>query len=131
MSRHNVELVRRIYEHWARKEWSLIPEFFDPDAEVDLSRNVFNPGTYSGYAGIHRLLQGVDEMWDDFRILPTELVDAGDKVLATVRIGGTGKESGVEVEMQVMNVWTIRDAKVVRIVGGYRDRAEALAAAGL
>ena len=131
MSRENVEIVRRIYGHWARREWPLIPEFFDPDVEVDLSRNVFNPDTYRGHAGIGRLLQNVDEMWNDFRIEPTELVDAGDKVLATVRIGGTGKESGVEVEMQVMNVWTIRDAKVVRIAGGYRDRAEALEAAGL
>jgi hypothetical protein len=49
------------------------------------------------------------------------------------RSGGcfTGKESGVDVSMQVLNICTIRDAKIVRVEGGYRDRAEALEAAGL
>ena len=70
-------------------------------------------------------------MWDDFQIVPTELIDAGEKVVVAVTFRGTGKESGVDVSMQVLNVWTIRDSKIVRIVGGYRDRAEALDAAGL
>jgi hypothetical protein len=33
--------------------------------------------------------------------------------------------------MQLFNIWTLRDSKVVRLVGGYRDRSEAVADAGL
>ena len=131
MSQENVEMVRRIYELWARRELAAIPDFFDPQVEVDLSRNVFNPDVYHGHAGIERVIQGLEDMWDDFGIVPTEILDAGEKVLATVTIRGTGKESGVHVAMQVMNIWTIRDAKIVRVEGGYRDRAEALEAVGL
>jgi ketosteroid isomerase-like protein len=131
MSQENVEVVRRTYELWALRRWSAIPDFFDPDVEVDLSRNVFNPDTHHGHAGLETLLRNIEDMWDDFEVVPTELIDAGEKVLATVTIKGTGKESGVDVAMQVMNVWTIRDSKIVRIAGGYRDRAEALEAAGL
>jgi hypothetical protein len=42
-----------------------------------------------------------------------------------------GRGSGVEVEMQLFAVWTLREGKVLRLTGGYRDRAEALEAAGL
>jgi ketosteroid isomerase-like protein len=72
----------------------------------------------------------VDEVWEDFRVVPTELLEAGDKVVTAVTIHGKGKGSGVDVTMQVFNVWTLRESKVVRIVGAYRDRAEALEAAG-
>jgi ketosteroid isomerase-like protein len=131
MSQQNVDLVRRVYGLWKKREWSAIPELFDPEVQVDLSRNVFNPGTYRGYSGIEQVLRSTEEMWDDFEIVPTEVLDAGDRVLATVTISGKGRESGVRVNMQVMNVWTIRDSKVVSVTGGYRDRAEALEAAGL
>jgi ketosteroid isomerase-like protein len=60
-----------------------------------------------------------------------ELIDAGDKVVARVTMRGRGKESGAEVEMRVFSIWTLRNGKVVRVVGGYRDRSEVLAAAGL
>ena len=33
--------------------------------------------------------------------------------------------------MRIFQVWTLRDSKVVRMVGGYRNRPEALEAAGL
>ena len=131
MSQENIEIVRRTYELWANGKWSSIPELFDPEVEVDLSRNVFNPDTYRGYSGLEEILRGIEEMWDDFEIVPTEVIEAGENVVATITMSGRGKESGVAVSMEVMNVWTIRDSKIVRVVGGYRDRAEALRAAGL
>ena len=130
MSRDNVELVWRIYRMWAEQRWSAIPDVFDPDVEVDLSRNVFNPGVYRGYAGLERVLKGIGDMWDDFRFVPTEVVEVGDKVLATVTLSGTGKESGVDVEMEVMTVWTLREGKAVRMrrwLSGSRSRLIAAA----
>jgi ketosteroid isomerase-like protein len=73
----------------------------------------------------------VEDAWDDFHGVPEEFIDSGDKVVAAVTVLGKGKESGVEVNMRVFQVWTLRDSKVVRLVGGYRDRSEALESAGL
>jgi hypothetical protein len=47
------------------------------------------------------------------------------------RISGRGRDSGVEAEMRTFGIWTFREGKVSRFTGGYRDRAEALKAAGL
>jgi len=131
MSQENVEIVRRVYALWASRQWSVIPDFFSPDVEIDLSRNVFNPDVYHGHSGVERYLRVVQEVWDDFQVVPIEFSDAGRGVVVTVTISGRGKGSGVEVTMEVTSIWTLQDSKVVRVVGGYRDRADALEAVGL
>jgi ketosteroid isomerase-like protein len=131
MSQENVEIVRRCVELFNRRDVAQAIELLDPDIELDLSRNVFNPDIYRGHAGIERWRSVVEDVWDDFHGVAEELIDAGDKVVAAVTMRGKGKESGVDVKMQVFQVWTLRDSKVVRLVGGYRDRSEALEAAGV
>jgi ketosteroid isomerase-like protein len=131
MSEENVEIVRRCYEFWTNRDFSLLTEVVDPDAVLDLSRNVFNPGIHRGFDDFRRFLEQVDEVWENFQIQPEELIDGGDHVVAASRMSGRGRGSGVEVEMQLFAVWTLRDGKVLRLAGGYRDRVEALEAAGL
>jgi ketosteroid isomerase-like protein len=130
MSQENVEIVRRCQEFWARRDFSPITELLDPDMVIDLSRNVFNPDVYRGYDGLRHFVDAIDEMWDEFEVETKELLDAGDQVVSAVRVSAIGRD-GVEVDMQVFQIWTLRDGKVVRVTGGYRDRAEALEAAGL
>ena len=131
MPQANVEIVRRVYALWRQRDWSRIPEFFDPEIELDLSRNVFNAAVYNGYRGLQTYLSAVDEVWEGFRVVPAEFIGDGDVVVTGVTLHGRGKESGVDVEMRLFNIWTLRDSRVVRIVGGFRDRSEALEAAGL
>jgi ketosteroid isomerase-like protein len=131
MSVGNVEIVRRCYEFWARRDYSILPEVFDPDVVLDLSRNFFNPDIYRGHEGLRRYVEVVDEMWEDFDARPTELIEVGDRIVTGTAISGRGRGSGVEVGMELFNVGTFRDGRVLEIVGGYRERAEALEAAGL
>jgi SnoaL-like domain len=116
---------------WDHRDVSLIREFLDPNVEFDLSRNVFNPAVYRGIAGLEQMVSVIDDAWDEFRADAGEFVDAGDRVLMTLTIRGKGPGSGVEVSMQLFQVWTLRGSKVVRVVGGYRDRHEAVEAVGL
>jgi ketosteroid isomerase-like protein len=131
MSEENVGLVRRCNEAFAARNWSLLSELIDPDVVVDLSRNIFNADVYRGYDGIRRWAESVDDMWEDFRTEPEEFIDAGEHVVGALRISGRGREGGVEASMLVFSIWSFRDGRVLRMVGGYRDRAEALEAAGL
>jgi ketosteroid isomerase-like protein len=131
MSEENVEIVRRCYGFLTDRDFSAVAELAHPDVVIDLTRNVFNPATYRGLDGVRRWVEGVDEIWDDFQMEPEELIDAGDKVFAVVRLSGKGRGSGIEADMGVFGIWTLREGKVSRLTGGYRDRAEALEAAGL
>jgi ketosteroid isomerase-like protein len=131
MSQENVEIVRRAAEFWTDRDFSPMAEIFDPEIVVDLSRNVFNPDVYRGYEGVRRWVEVVDEMWDEFEAKIEETIDAGDRVFSAARITGKGRGSGVEVSMRTFGVFTVRYGRLVRYVGGYRDRGEALEAAGL
>jgi ketosteroid isomerase-like protein len=132
MSEENVEVVRRCHDLWRKRDFERVLELVDPDAVFDLSRNVFNPDVYRGYDGFWRWVESAGQVWDDFEPGPIEFIRAaGDHVVTGVRISGTGRGSQVRVEMNLWQVWTVRDGKVVRMTGGYRDRDEALDAAAL
>ena len=131
MSQENVEIVRRCVELFNCRDVAEALELLEPDIELDLSRNIFNPDIYHGHAGIERWRNAVDDVWDDFHGVIEDLVGAGDKVVGAFTMGGKGKESGVEVTMRIFSIWTLRDSKIVKVVGGYRDRTEVLEAAGL
>jgi len=131
MSQENVEVVRRCYEFWTDRDFSPFPELAQPDVVIDVSRNIFNPGVYRGLDGFRQVVEQAAEMWEDFQLEPEELIDAGDHVFVAVRMSGRGRGSGAEAQMQLFAVWTLRDGKVSRMTGGYRDRGEALEAAGL
>jgi ketosteroid isomerase-like protein len=130
MSQENVEIVRRCSEFWTSRDFAYLAEVADPELVIDMSRNVFNPGVYRGLDGFRRFVEQVDEMWERFEAEVEELIDAEDHVVTAVRLAGRGR-GGVEVEMHIFTVWTLRNGKVLRYEGGYRDRCEALEAAGL
>jgi ketosteroid isomerase-like protein len=131
MSEENVEIVRGLAGFWRTRDYSAVEEAIHPDAVVDVSRNVFNPGVHHGIDGLRRFMKQIDEMWENFDVVPFEYIDAGDKVVVANRISGKGRGSGVEAEMLLFAVIAFRDDKIVRYTGGFRTREEALEAAGL
>jgi ketosteroid isomerase-like protein len=131
MPEENVELVRRAYEVLNSRDFSRTAEFLDPDIEIDVSRNVLNPGVYHGHAGFEQMVRATDDVWDDFQTEPRELLEVGDHVVVAVTISGSGKGSGVIAEMELFNVLMLRGGKIVQIVGGLRSKADALEVAGL
>jgi ketosteroid isomerase-like protein len=67
--------------------------------------------------------------WDDYEVSAEEFVDMGDRVMVTVRLGGRGRGSGVEVGARFYDVYTLGDGKIVRM-DQFAERSEALEAAG-
>jgi ketosteroid isomerase-like protein len=70
------------------------------------------------------------EAWDSYEIETEELLDAGDQVVALVRVRATTKRDAVVVEHRPAALWSVRDGKVVR-VRFFLERDRALDAAGL
>jgi ketosteroid isomerase-like protein len=131
MPADNVEFVRRAYEALNNREFSRVDEFLDPDLEIDVSRNVLNPGVYHGLEGFAQLIRATDEVWHGFRNEIHEVIDAGDRVVVHVTNTATGAGSGVETQMDLFHVLTLRGGKIVRLVGGLQTREEALEVAGV
>ena|SRR5215216_984164 len=131
MSQENVELVRDIYAQWARGNMGAGVETFDPGIVFES----FMPDAHDWVVA-----RGVDEIgafmreflaqWANYRLIGEEFRDAGDKVFVAGRQAARGRQSGAEVELPMLSVWTFRADRVV----GLRftpSRQKALEAAGL
>jgi ketosteroid isomerase-like protein len=132
MSQENVEIVRRQFALLSQGDdavWDELP----PEAVFDFSRRLINPVVLRGRDKVRAWIERESQMWEGDRVgyEPKELIDAGDKVLAFVRVSGRGKASGVEVEAYVWSVFTFRDGRPVEWTYFGDDRAAALEAAGL
>jgi uncharacterized protein len=134
MSQENVELVRRVFEATARRDAEAVIALYHPEIEWDTSRaelgRMIGGGVFRGYEGARRFLRSYNEAWEQLNYEIEELIDAGDRVVSIVNNRARGRTSGVEVELRMPGVWTIRGGKVARVVF-FTTRAEALEAAGL
>jgi ketosteroid isomerase-like protein len=113
MSEENVEIVRRVYEGWAQGDFSKVDDF-DPDIDFEMA-DWPHQTRVRGIEAMWETWRSTLSAWTDFRSKPTEIVDYGDKVLATNRIEGRGRESGADVAADTATVWTLKDRRVVRM----------------
>jgi ketosteroid isomerase-like protein len=142
MSQDDVEVVRGFFE------W--LPSLQDRDptedrATLDLAfRHYLDeefetrlPGDYPegepvfrGREGLARYGAMLRDAWSEWRFEPERFIDAGDRVVVFQRVVATGRVSGAPIELTSTQVVTVRHGRMTesRV---YRDRSEALQAAGL
>lgn len=87
-------------------------------------------GTYRGHEGVRELWSEAKRVFGGFKNIPERLVDAGDQVVAFVRVEGVGTQSGAPVEARIAHLFSFAEDKVIRIES-FADRGEALRAAGV
>jgi ketosteroid isomerase-like protein len=121
MSRENVEIVGR----FLALDLDEALTYADPCI-------VWNPVEESaeqGHEAVRASLVRWKREWDDYELIPEEFADAGDCVIATVRVRGRGRGSGIEIDARFYDVYTLRDGKIVRM-DQFTEQSEALQAAG-
>ena len=128
MSQENVEIVRSAYEavNAGKPDYSI----FDPALIYHPRADEPDPSAHVGRDAFERLLDGFLESFRDLRFDVLELIDVGDRVIASTMIHGRGAASGASVEDAYVNVYRLRDGLVVE-GWEYRTEQEALKAVGL
>ena len=122
------DVVRTLYAQWNAGEWGL--EHFHPDVEWAASGEAFDETSPS--RGRDALAAYWRRFWAAWRsgarweIDEVESVD--EHVLACGRLRVVGRSSGLETEIAVFHLWTVRDELVVRLLS-CDDREAALKAA--
>jgi ketosteroid isomerase-like protein len=133
MSQENVEIMRRFYAAWLRRDSS---ELGTLDPEIELHPDpehkwVGIKPVYRGPDGVGEYMRTLYEAFEDYQPEIERLIDAGDKVVTLAVESGRGRGSGAEVQSaRTAHVWTLRDGKAIRL-DLYNDRADALKAVGL
>jgi ketosteroid isomerase-like protein len=131
VSRENVEVVRRVYELFERRDIQGVLGLTTDDFELRLP-DIYpeGPETFRGRDGLRRWLAMVQDIWGEWRFDVERLIDADEQVVALVRIVAEGGASGVPVDREVAHVWSVQDGKT-SAAAVHLDRAEALEAVGL
>ena len=130
MSTENVELVRRLYEAWARQEFPGPTAFLDPDVEYVNPHGAIEPGIRRGLPAFAAAVEKLFEGWETWEMEPEQFVDGDDRVAVVVRYRAKARRSGVEVTGRESALVTIRDGKVSRYEW-FHEPGDALKALGL
>jgi ketosteroid isomerase-like protein len=70
---------------------------------------------------IERWLEAWEDAWDEV----DEILEAGETVVAAVRVHGRSRVSGMEISQRLFDVFELRDGRVLR-EREYLDRDQAL-----
>jgi ketosteroid isomerase-like protein len=127
----NLDIVRAIYERWARGDFRAGFELYDPYVQLVLRPEFPDARAYCGPDEIRRYMR--EDFLADLEgatISGEEFLEAGDSVVVRVNQQAAGAESGVPVALRYYQIWTFRGRSVIRIES-IREREDALAAAGL
>ena len=114
MAEENVDIVRRVYEGWARGDFTSQVDDLDPDIDFEMA-DWPHQTRVTGVDAMWETWRSTLDAFEDFRSMATEFVAHGDKVLVLNRIEASGKESGAGVGADVASVFTVRDGKIVRL----------------
>jgi ketosteroid isomerase-like protein len=140
MTSANVEIVREVMSlvedarngdlSHLEEQIARLRDLVTDDAEIDMSRRVFNPQVYRGLDGMRRLLGEVREVWEEWHVIPERFLDTGDRVVVIETVHARGRASGVELASRTAAIWTLRNGKVTSVRTGI-EIEEALKAVGM
>lgn len=129
MSQENLEKAREFIDAYNRRDFDAALADFDTEVDWILPAQQ-SSDSCRGPDEIRKFWEGIDETFDELRLVPQEHVDAGDRVATRLRHHGRGK-SGIEIETELYHqVATFEDGTIVRMEY-FETWGEALEAAGL
>jgi ketosteroid isomerase-like protein len=131
MSEENVELAYRGHETFNRRDLAAFLEQMAPDTEFMPYEIAVQGGMpYRGHKGMRTWWRETLEVFPDFTVDLTEVVDLGDTILVKGRIHGHGAGSGAAFERALWGLMEFKNGKQARY-RTFASEAAALEAAGL
>lgn len=112
MSEDNVNTVRALHEAFDRQDIPGFLEMLGDSMEWKTPESLPWGGRFTGREEIGGFFAGLGEYFDELRVEPTELIDAGDYVIDFAVIGGRAK-SGGEVKADGVFIWKFEGGKPV------------------
>lgn len=132
MSQSNREIIVSVYAAFARGDGPTVLSNFD-SAIVWTEAENFPYADRNPYVGPMAVAEGVFFRlafeWDNFQAVPSEYLDAGDRIIALGRYYGTYKATKIALDAQFAHIWTLRDGKITAFQQ-YTDTAQAVRAVG-
>jgi ketosteroid isomerase-like protein len=130
MSQENVEVVQAANALANTGDWDTVfDELYHPDAELrDLRHGPDLPEVVQGREAVRAVLTSWMAAYDEFGAEVYEFIDADQWIICDTRWYGTGKGSGLPIDVRGADAYEISEGRIVRAIIGYPDVAKALKA---
>jgi ketosteroid isomerase-like protein len=122
-----IDAVRASYDALNHGDIDATVDALAPDVEWHESPALPDAGVYRGREAVRAFLEHFLESWQEFHQEIEEVIVEGDRVALMIHLTARGRGSGAEVDAHYAHLWTVRDAKGVR-VDAYDDREDAVRA---
>jgi ketosteroid isomerase-like protein len=110
------DVVRAIYDAFARRDVQAALGFIAPDCELDLAgtaRLAGRTGPYRGHEGLRDYFRDVERVWEelvlhteDIRVIPGSVIVIGHI---------TGRRQGLEVRRSSVWTWRVKDGRALSV----------------
>jgi ketosteroid isomerase-like protein len=114
--RGRIELIKRGYEAFIRRDIEAMSEFLHPDAEIHAVTGIVahQSEPYVGRRGLEEYLADVDRVWDELRLMPQDFMPlAGERVLVSGRV--VVKRGATRLDLPNAWLWEFEGDLVRRI----------------
>ena len=115
MADHNIEIVRAMYEAFARGDTATLLSYLDPAMRVYDRPLHPEASVYEGREGFLRFAQTDWAAFDEVSYEPQDFVARGTYVVVPIKQSGRGKGSALGIEESIVNLWKLRDGKCVEL----------------
>lgn len=124
MSAQHVEVVRGFLDAFNRGDVETVFDYFHPEIEFHEPDSVPYGGIHRGVDGMQRFLGLVAEhlVPESIRVVPVELIDAGDRVVARALLQARAQATGVDLDAPLVEIIRLEDDRI-REVLVYSDTA--------
>jgi ketosteroid isomerase-like protein len=109
------ELVRALYEAIDERDYEAGFALLDDEFEwLEPERALFGR-VHRGQDQVREAIETLLEVFDEFTIEPEEFHEYGQHVAVAIRQRVRGGASGVEVEIRIGHLWTVKDGRMIRL----------------
>jgi ketosteroid isomerase-like protein len=128
VSQENVEVVKAAFDAWNAGDMDRLRDMYDPNVVMQTVADWPEPGPYVGREAIMRQWEQMRATFDADALELIDFIDSGDRV--AVRLIWRGAGQGPELNMEMTNVLTVRNGRIVGLEY-FWDHTKALATMGL
>jgi uncharacterized protein len=109
----SIVAVRRLYE--ARGNPDIVKTVLAPDVRWEVVEGFPHSGIYHGLNGVFDFFTRLFGDFEDWHSEPTEIFEAGDRVIGLGFYSARAKETGRTFKARFAHVWTMRDGVIVHL----------------
>jgi ketosteroid isomerase-like protein len=114
MTRSSEEIVRSIYEAFARGDVEAILNSLDEQIDWRAPANLPHGGHFDGRQDVARFFQGIGEHWETLSVDVQDVLGDADLVVVLATIRGRLRATGEDTGYTAAHAWTLRDGTPIR-----------------